>query len=197
MLRNYAVLNSLRLQAGSGFCQPAQNLPQRVGFDDSAESVMTDLKQVSAVLIRPGDGIDEANRRMIQRGVRLLLVVDENSKVAGVITATDILGEKPLQLIAARGCRRAEIQAHDIMTPQPRLEVLQMNDVRSAKVGHVVATLKRSGRQHAVAVEVDRDGRQTVRGLFSVTQIARQLGVAIQTTEVAQTFSEIEAMLAR
>ena len=39
--------------------------------------------------------------------------------------------------------------------------------------------------------------RQVVRGLFSATQIARQLGAAIQTTEIARTFSEIESMLAR
>jgi CBS-domain-containing membrane protein len=158
---------------------------------------MTDLKQVSAVLIRPGDGIDEANRRMIQRSVRLLLVVDENRKVAGIITATDILGEKPLQAIAERGCRREDILVRDLMTPQQRLEVLNMDEARSSKVGHVVATLKKSGRQHAVVVELDRNGRQTVRGLFSATQIARQLGVAIQTSEVARTFSEIEAQLAR
>jgi hypothetical protein len=31
--------------------------------------------------------------------------------------------------------------------------------------------------------------------MFSLTQIARQLGVAIQSTEVARTFSEIEAQL--
>ena len=197
MLRNYAMLNSSLLQPGSGFCQPAQSLPQRVGFDNAAEDVMTDLKQVSAVLIRPGDGIDEANRRMIQRSVRLLLVVDENRKVAGIITAPDILGEKPLQVIAERGCRREDILVRDVMTPQQRLEVLHMNNVRGAKVGHVVATLKKSGRQHAVVVEVDSNGRQTVRGLFSATQIARQLGVTIQTSEVARTFSEIEAQLAR
>lgn len=196
MLRDYAVLNSSLLQPGSGFYQPSQSLPQRVGFDDTAGSVMTDLKLVSAVLIRPGDGIDEANVRMIQRSVRLLLVVDENRKVVGIITATDILGEKPLQVIAERGCRREDIQVRDIMTPQHRLEVLQMADVSGAKVGHVVATLKKSGRQHAVVVEFDHHGKQVVRGLFSATQIARQLGIAIQTSEVARTFSEIEALLA-
>lgn len=197
MVRNYGVLDSLLLQAGSSFFQPAQNLPQRVGFDDPAESVMTDLKQVSAVIIRSDDAIDEANRRMIQRGVRMLLVVDENRTVTGIITATDILGEKPMQVLTGRGGRREDVLVRDIMTPQHRLEVLRMNDVRGAKVGHVVATLKKSGRQHAVAVEIDRDGRQTVRGLFSATQIARQLGVAIQTSEVARTFSEIETLLAR
>jgi len=46
-------------------------------------------------------------------------------------------------------------------------------------------------------VERDASGRQTVRGVFSATQIARQLGVAIPTSEVARTFSEIEAALAK
>ena len=73
MLRNYAVLPSSLLQPGSGFCQPSQSLPQRVDLDDAAENVMTDLKRVSAVLIRPADGVDEAHRRMVQRGVRLLV----------------------------------------------------------------------------------------------------------------------------
>ena len=36
-----------------------------------------------------------------------------------------------------------------------------------------------------------------VRGIFSVTQIARQLGVAIQAPEVARTFSEIERQLSQ
>jgi CBS domain-containing protein len=197
MLRNYSALNSSPLQADSGLCQPSQSLPQRVGLDEAAVTVMTDLTQVSAVLIRPGDSVEEANQRMIQHWVRLLLVVDENRKVVGIVTATDVLGEKPLQAVAERGCRREDVRVREIMTPTHRLEVLNMNDVRSAKVGHIVATLKMAGRQHTVVVEVDRNGRQTIRGLFSATQIARQLGVAIQTSEIARTFSEIEAQLAR
>jgi hypothetical protein len=35
-----------------------------------------------------------------------------------------------------------------------------------------------------------------VRGLFSATQIARQLGVNIPASDIASTFSEIEARLA-
>ena len=44
---------------------------------------------------------------MIQRGVRLLLVVDQNRSVLGVITATDILGEKPMQVDRAARRRGA------------------------------------------------------------------------------------------
>jgi len=134
---------------------------------------------------------------MIQRGVRLLLVVDQDRKVLGIITAPDILGEKPVLAASERGLQRQEVLVRDVMTPQEKLEVLEMADVRAAKVGHIVATLKKAGRQHAVVVERDARDRQLVRGLFSATQVARQLGVTIQTSEVARTFSEIESMLAR
>ena len=195
MLKTYPALPLSTLLSGTGFAEPAQALPERVSLDDAALSVMTDLERISAVLIRPDDGIDEANRRMIQRGVRLLLVVDHARAVAGLITANDILGEKPMQVISQRGGRRQDIVVRDIMTPQHQLEVLDMRDVRGARVGHIVATLKETVRQHAVVVDLDAGGRQRLRGLFSLTQIARQLGIALQTTEVARTFSEIEASL--
>lgn len=197
MLRDYPTLTYSMLRAGAGYAQPSQSLPEKVTLDNPALQVLTDFQRVTAIIILAGDTLDEANRRMIQRGVRLLLVVDQDRKVVGVITANDILGEKPLQTIVQRGIRREELLVRDIMTPQERLEVLNLADVRVAKVGHIVATLRKSGRQHAMVVEVNDAGRQTVRGVFSATQIARQLGVTIQTSQVAMTFSEIEATLAR
>jgi len=195
MLKTYPALTPATLLPGTGIADPVQDLPEKVSLDDPALSVMTDLERVSAVLIRPDDGIDEANRRMIQRGVRLLLVVDGARAVGGLITANDILGEKPMQFITQRGGRRQDIVVRDIMTPQHQLEVLDMHEVSHARVGHIVSTLKESGRQHALVADVDATGRRRVRGLFSLTQIARQLGLTLETSEVARTFSEIEASL--
>ena len=195
MLKTYASLKTFKLQPETAFAHPAQELPERVGMDDAALSVMTDFDRISAVLIRPGDSIDEANQRMIQRGVRLLLVADANRTVAGLITANDILGEKPMQIITERGGRHSDIVVRDIMTPQDRLDALEMRDVQHARVGQIVATLKEMARQHALIVDYDGSGHQRVRGMFSLTQIARQLGVSIQSSEVARTFSEIEAQL--
>jgi CBS-domain-containing membrane protein len=197
MLRDYAPLPFEWLRPGVGYAHPTQAMPDRVTLDDAATSVMTDLTRVTAIIILPGDMLDEAQRRMIHRGVRLLLVVDQDRRVVGLLTAVDILGEKPVLAASQRGLRRGEVQVRDVMTPQEHLEVLNMADVRAAKVGHIVATLKKAGRQHAVVLERDAHGRPLVRGLFSATQIARQLGVTLQTSEVARTFSEIEAMLVR
>jgi len=191
----YSSLPSSPLQPGTGFCSPVQIFAERVTLEHPAVEVMTDLRRVSAVVIRPIDSVDEAHRRMVQRGVRLLLVLDHERNVCGLITATDILGEKPMKVIAQRGCKREEILVGDIMTPQERLEVLDMSDVCSAKVGHIVATLQAAGRQHAMVAERGPQGRAVVRGLFSSTQIARQLGIAIPTAEIARTFSEIESLL--
>ena len=197
LIRDYAPLAFGMLQPGVAYSRPTQSLPETVTVNHPALQVMTDFESVTAIITLPGDTVDEARARMIQRGVRLLLVVDQNRNVLGIVTATDILGEKPVQVAVERGLKRGELQVRDIMTPQERLEVLDMEQVRGAKVGHIVATLQKAGRQHAVVVEHDAQRRQTVRGLFSATQIARQLGVAIQTSEVARTFSEIESMLAR
>ena len=196
MLRNYSPLPSVLLKAGSKFAQPVQRLPERVTLDSSALEVMTDLSLISAVIIRPTDSVDEAHARMKQRGVRLLLVVDAERSVVGVVTATDILGEKPMQVIQARGVLHSDLLTQDIMVPQSRLVVLEFERVRNARVGEIVATLMRSGRQHAAVVE-NVEGGHALRGLFSATQIARQLGHVIQPTEIARTFAEIEASLAR
>ena len=197
MLRDYAALTTVMLHAGIGYAQPAQTLPEKVTLEDSALQVLTDFQRVTAIIILSGDTVDEAHARMIQRGVRLLLVVDQDRRVLGVITANGILGEKPMQVVVQRGITREELLVRDVMTPQRELDLLNLADVLAAKVGHIVATIQKSGRHHALVVEVDDKGRQKVRGVFSASQIARQLGVPIPTSEVARTFSEIEVMLRR
>ena len=170
--------------------------PQAVTVDSPALEVMTDLKHVFAAVIEPQASMESANQYMIQRGVRLLLVIGHDKSLAGLITANDIQGEKPMRLVQERGIKHSEILVSDVMTRVDRLEAIPMDEVRSAKVGHIIASLKSSGRHHALAIESDASGgRGTVRGIFSLSQIARQLGVAIYTTEVAKNFAEIEAML--
>ena len=184
------------LVQGATYYQPLQHSPAHVALGDPAVRVMTDLKEVMAVTIGPEKTMDAAQQRMIRHGVRLLLVIDDQETVLGLVTATDILGEKPLQFIQKSGGRREHILVRNVMTPQEKLEVLCMKDVGAAKVGHIVATLKNCGRQHALVVDTEGPGQaQKVRGIFSASQISRLLGTEIHTVEIAQTFAEIQAQL--
>jgi CBS-domain-containing membrane protein len=140
--------------------------------------------------------MDRANAKMIKYGVRMLLVLDDNEQIAGLITASDILGEKPMRFLQNMGGTHADIMVRDIMTTQRELEVLNVQDVKGATVGDIVASLKQANRQHSL-VASDVDGRQTVCGLFSITQIARQLGAQVQSFELARTLDEIESVIAR
>jgi CBS domain-containing protein len=190
--REYHALPLRELGAGAGFCRPSQAQASKVSMESPALEVMTDLARVTPATIRPQAPLAGANQFMITRGVRLLLVADDHEKVLGLITATDLLGERPMIVATERGLRRAELVVADIMVPAERVDVIALADVEAARVGHVLETLRRAGRQHALVV----DGEGMVRGIFSLSQIARQLGVAVPTTgEVARTFSEIEAAI--
>lgn len=195
MNREYTALTAHSLKAGASFVRPTQVLPERVTLEDPALNVMTDLQSVSVVTVRAKTPMEKAHAKMRRYGVRTLLVLDETDKVLGLLTTTDILGEKPMRFLQHMGGTHADILVRDIMTPQRELEVLHLQDVSVAKVGHVLATLKASGRQHAMVVEENANFPQAIRGIFSATQIARQLGVQIHISEIARTFSEIEAAL--
>jgi CBS domain-containing protein len=195
MERDYQPLPIRELGANAGFRRPVQPQSARVTAQSPAVQVMTDLTRVAPATIRPQAPLAGANQFMITRGVRLLLVTDDAENVLGVITATDLLSEKPMQAATERGMRRDELTVGDVMTPAQWVEVIAYADVEGARVGHVLETLRRAGRQHALVVE--KDGARTmVRGIFSISQIARQLGVTLPAgTEVARTFSEIESAI--
>jgi len=192
MLREYSALPLSPLAPVARL--PDAELLERVTLDDPAFSVLTDLTLVTPATIGPERSIDHAHAIMLERRVRLLFVVGTDRFVAGVITATDLLGEKPMRYVQERGGTRSAILVADIMTPFEKMDAISMQDVAQMRVGHIVATLKAVGRQHLVAAD---EGGRRVRGLFSTSRIARQLGVDLSTSELAQTFAEIEAALAR
>jgi CBS domain-containing protein len=193
MVRDYDPLPIRELGSGAGFRRPTQPQAGQVSIESPALEVMTDLTRTTPATIRPQAPLAGANQFMITRGVRLLLVVDDHEKVLGLITATDLLGERPMLVATQRGLRRDELTVADVMLPAERVDGIALADVAAARVGHVVETLRRAGRQHALVVDAER----MVRGIFSLSQIARQLGVPVAAAggEVARTFSEIETAI--
>ena len=173
----FATLSHIRLKSGTGFERPPE-LPRLVHLDSPALEVMTDLRVVHAVTIDPRVSIDEALEKMKTRGVRLLLVTGNGDELVGLITAKDIQGEKPIKIAQESRIAHSQITVEAVMTPQADIEVLNMLSVCNAQVGHIVATLQALARQHALVVEVNPDTKeQCVRGIFSTSQISKQLGV--------------------
>lgn len=189
-----AKIKTHQLSTNASLCAPGFN---QIGADSPAIEAMTDFSRVTAVSIEPEASLLEANAMMISRGVRLLMVMSEGDQVVGLITARDLLGEKPMQLAQGRGGKRDDLVVKDIMCPVAQIDTLYLGEVMNARVIDILNALKALGRQHIMVEDIDpATGSPRVRGIFSATQIGRLLGVPVLGFELAKTFAEIEAALA-
>lgn len=193
MDNRYMPLNLQHISGPISYFRPVQDLPAKLSLESPAIMTMTDLRQVSALTVEPNVSIDWALTRMREGGVRLLLVINHDNEVVGLITSTDIQGEKPVRLLRELNLRHSEVRVRDIMVSREQLEFIAYGDVLKASVGDVVETLRRTGRRHALVYDMDQRTRMhAVRGIFSATRLGQQLGMSFEPVEVATTFAEVE-----
>lgn len=176
MKRDFTALSSTPLISHTTFVHPPEP-PELIHLDSPGTTVMTDFKYVHPVTVSPETGIDDALGIMKTAGVRLLLVTNGQNEVIGIITANDIMGEKPIKMLGETRITRSDIKVSTIMTVQPDIPVLDMMSVRNAQVGHIIETLHQLERQHLLVVETDRETKaQRIVGMFSTSQISKLLG---------------------
>ena len=187
-----AAIPTRRLEPGASIAQAQPWTSAPVTLDSPALSVMTDLTQVKAAMVSPGASLRQAEQAMIVQGVRMLFVVDQAPSIEGLITTTDLRGERTMAIVQQRGLHWDEILVADVMTGLPRLDAMDFDAVRLATVSNLVATLKRHGRNHLLVVE---GTPPRVRGVISRAQIERQLGRVLDVVEVANDFAELGQML--
>ena len=192
MAEEYKSRYCIPLQSGTPFVRP-KPIVDWVDLDNPAIDVMTDFQVVEPKTVSPDVTIDNALDQMKEQGVRLLLVIDADEEIIGVITAKDIQGEKPIKIVQETQTSRSDLRVKDIMTPQSLISVLNMISVEEAQVGHIVQTLHELKRQHTLVVEVDEStGKQRVRGMFSTSQINKQMHTQSgDDITPADTFAEI------
>ncbi|HRD67285.1 MAG TPA: CBS domain-containing protein [Candidatus Competibacter sp.] len=193
MKHSYGPLPLHRLDRGIRYARPKQQLPRRITAGDPALSVMTDLCQVAAVTTELSTPLSKGLDIMVKRGVRILLVVDADDNILGLVTSRDIDGEKIDRILAKAGCTREDLLVSDIMTLRTKLEVLMMEDILSARVGDIIATLRQVNRQHALVLDIDPETEiPAVRGIFSLSEIGLRLGLNISPSRQPTTYAELE-----
>jgi CBS domain-containing protein len=185
-------LQTHRLGLGTALAQTQVLQAPAVKLDSPGLTVMTDLAQVKAATTTAETSLAQAEQIMINQGVRLLFVISRMPSVEGLITSTDLRGDRQMQLVHERGVRYDELTVGDVMTPLTRIEAIDYGDMQHASVANVVVTLQALGRNHLLVV--DERGRR-IRGVISRTQVERQLGIPIAITDVAGNFAEIGQLL--
>ncbi len=172
-------LNKHSLEKDVTYYRPSQDLPAQVTMNSPAVDVMTDLKKVTAMSINPCATLDQASQRMTSSNVHLLFVTNQFHHVLGIITSNDLAGEKMVKYLQQVGGKREEVMVRDLMTSQSKIEVLDMSEIKTARVSDVVEIMKHAGRRHALVVDRDFSGSQVICGVLSTVQISKQLGEEI------------------
>jgi len=193
MTIQYKPINYSSLSSETQLTQPGYTVID----DNPALNVMTDLNKIKAYTIESTSTLEFANTKMIACGVRLLFVMNADNSLVGLVTATDLLGEKPILYLQQNGGTRENIPIKDLMTPRAKLKTLELSNVSKSKVGDIVETMISFGRQHILVVDKQNQFQQEyICGLFSITHVSRQLGKDIDVSPRANTFAEVENAIA-
>lgn len=194
MIENECSLNPNPVPEGINLVSPERDPKKKVSEDSPAISVMTDLRIIRPFQIEGSASLEAINDKMIACGVRLLFIKNQQKRLIGLITANDILGEKPLLFATNNSCSRHDIEAKDMMTPISKLEAIPLEEIEEATVADVVIALENSSRHHMLVLEKN-EGRNCVRGIISVTQVARQLSKDINPSQRASSFAQLNRAL--
>ena len=93
--------------------------------------------------------------------------------VDGIITASDLHGERPLVI-----------------------DMVDYGALRHATVAEVIGTLQHSRNPHLLVIEhASTAAPVRIRGIISKTQVERQLGTQLLSSDIATSFAELEQAL--
>jgi hypothetical protein len=118
-----------------------------------ALALVTDFLATSAMSIDASASLGEAERRMRDCGLGLLIVLDEPPCVMGVIDACDLRGERAARPSAQPGRAPGGMRVYDVVTRLRDLDTLDLATLATATPAQVVEAMQSSGRDHLLVIE--------------------------------------------
>jgi CBS-domain-containing membrane protein len=145
---------------------------------DSALRALTDFAASPAFTVSAGCGIDDALDEMFRRGVRALIVLDEQDAVIGLITSYDIQGGRALQYLEGQPTRRREeLCVCEILTPCAAWTTIDWHEVRSARIDDVLEIFRSTHSPYLLILETGNETTPAfLRGIISRSWLERRLG---------------------
>jgi CBS domain-containing protein len=185
-------LRTFRFPQGASIAQAQPPQHSVVTAQSPALDVMTDLTTVRAATVAPGTALARAELSMIHQGVRLLFVVGSMPSVDGIISASDLHGERPMRVVHQRGLKYEELTVDDVMTPLSAINAVDYGALKHATVAEAIEILLHSSQPHMLVIEhASATTPLRIRGIISKTQVERQLGTQLLSSDIATSFSEI------
>jgi len=188
----YEALPTIKLIPNSSYLH-RPSMPEIAHIDDHALEVMIDFTKTDPPVIHEDDSLDKAQLEIQACGLNLLLVIDQQENIVGLVSSEDILGEKPIKITQERRIERSKILVKMVMTKQQDILALDLESLSHARLANIINTLKKHNQHYALVVRILDDGKkQRVRGMFSLLTISKQLHMDITTITEAHSVAELQ-----
>lgn len=195
MGKQYDSIQSTPLLIGLEAAHPPM-LPELTHIDDLALDVLVDFQFQRPATISTKQSIDEAILEMKANNVHMLLVVDTEKHIVGIISSQALQGEQPYKIIQESRIKHSEIQVGAIMLPIEHVLCIDFDSLKSAKIGNLVETFKKHRRHYALVMKTDEHGHKHVQGYFSASRISRTLSLSTSANHLSEaSIEELQTML--
>jgi CBS domain-containing protein len=158
-----------------------QNDDSQLEADDSAFHALTDFQHEYPITVDTDTSIDEAFADMNRLCVHALLVTEGSfegvdAQVAGLITAYDIVRERPHSSSRTTGMRpRKHITVGEIMTPRSELSLVNHESLQTLTALDLYQMFQGTGLTHLLVIETRGVDSAVARGLLSRATLAKRL----------------------
>jgi len=151
-------------------------LPEIIHLEDDATVALIDFKTANPLLAKKDRPMMEIRKLMEATGMHLVLVIGAEHDVLGVLSYEEILSDIPLRLMEDARIERKEILLKMVMKSLANVPMIYLEQLKYAKVGHVLHTLQESGSGYILVVEKDKyTAKKMIRGIFLTSHINKIL----------------------
>jgi len=161
------------LAAGYKIAEP-QPLPD-INLESPAIQVLLDFRIHPALTLLPETPFDEAQHCLANSHASVLLVVDRNNHLCGVVTAHCLADQVAMRHISAGRLRR-DIQVRDVMTPRDLINAVDYSEIARSSVHKLVTLLKNEGVPYLLVA--DSSNRRIV-GVVAAHELAKLLNLQL------------------
>lgn len=175
---------------------PTLPMVQKVALpQDAALSLLTDLHHSACVVASYQDGLAQTMHLMMRAGVRMVFVSGADGALVGMVTAEDIMGERPVQRASSHLVPHHELTVADVMVPVTHWDTVELAQVRTARLGDIAATMHEHGLRYLLVTQ-HKQGQTMLRGMFSARRLEMAMNTTIEPDLHSRSFAELEQALA-
>ncbi len=172
MPTEYQILKTHKLDAAAHTPFKSQTI---IHDEDPAEVVFNDYRLRDPGVVNMQDDLEAAEELLGRSRSHLLLVVNNQHGVAGILRAEDLYGEKKIKQMHDLDVKPEEMTVEMVMMPLKEVLTFSLDDVMHSKVGNIVRTIEKHERSYALVFEKTASG-PVVCGAFSISQIKKMKG---------------------